>query len=448
MDQQGEPVQQGPELPQQATGSGGAAPEHFLIGGNPFSPTAAAPNVVQIDMTQLQLLMSQMVETAQAASQAAQAAVARPAGPNTAGFSDANKILNRPSEFGSAVHDSDLASWAEWSHGFKTWLIFAESLFEVDLKLVEDNLGGPVDLTGAAPDRIARSQRLYAILASLLRAKPKAILRQITDRNGLEVWRVLTNTYAPKTKFRGLALLNALMALPVFGRDKSLREHIHGLERVANEYQRVTGRQPGEDVMLGTLVRCLPTAIKQHVQLQMTDSSTYASVRDYVLGYEVTTTSWTPAKMHQALGVVPVATASDQGPVPMEVDALQKKGPKGKNKGKGRKGKGGQQPQSPPSTKGKAKEGKQQKGKNKRKDHKGKGGQQPQSPSPSTKGSRANVVCHNCQRKGHYAAECWASSCAAGSGARFRCLVNRWSSQHGGSVSISGCRQHGKHNQA
>ena len=142
----------------------------------------------------------------------------------------------------------------------------------------------------------------------------------------------------------------------MFGRDKSLREHIHGLERVANEYQRVTGRQPGEDVMLGTLVRCLPTAIKQHVQLQMTDSSTYASVRDYVLGYEVTTTSWTPAKMHQALGVVPGATASDQGPVPMEVDALQKKGPKGKNKGKERKDKSGQQPQSPPSTKGKAKE--------------------------------------------------------------------------------------------
>ena len=68
MDQQGEPVQQGPELPQQATGSGGAAPEHLLIGENPFSPAAAAPNVVQIDMTQLQLLMSQMVETAQAAS--------------------------------------------------------------------------------------------------------------------------------------------------------------------------------------------------------------------------------------------------------------------------------------------------------------------------------------------------------------------------------------------
>ncbi|CAE7194541.1 unnamed protein product [Symbiodinium sp. CCMP2592] len=89
----------------------------------------------------------------------------------------------------------------------------------------------------------------------------------------------------------------------------------------------------------------------------------------------------------------------------MEVDALQRKGPKGKGKkGKEHKGKGGQQPHVPYGGKGKAKEGKQ-KGKNKGKEHKGKGGQQPQ--NPGAKGSRANVVCHNCQRKGHYASECW-----------------------------------------
>ncbi|CAE7211814.1 hypothetical protein AK812_SmicGene29103 [Symbiodinium microadriaticum] len=114
-------------------------------------------------------------------------------------------------------------------------------------------------------------------------------------------------------KFRGLPLLKALMALPTFSRDRSVREQIHGLERVADEYQMVTGRQPGEDVMLGTLVRCLPNAIKQHVQLQMADTSTYQSVRDYVLGYELTTTSWTPAKMHQAFGVVPMPSTADQG---------------------------------------------------------------------------------------------------------------------------------------
>ncbi|OLQ02942.1 hypothetical protein AK812_SmicGene14196 [Symbiodinium microadriaticum] len=258
----------------------------------------------------------------------------------------------------------------------------------------------------ATPARIARAQRLYAILASLLRAKPKAILRQITDRNGLEVWRVLTNTYAPKTKFRGLALLNALMALPTFTKDRSLREQIHGLERVAHEYQRVTGRQPGEDVLLGTLVRCLPSAIKQHVQLQMSESSTYQSVRDYVLGYEITTTSWSSAKMHQALGVLPATSSSDpQGATPMDIDALQRKGPKG--------GKGGKSGKNDKAAKGKpgkgdkggkwGKSGKAAEGKPSKGDKGGKGGK---SGKPKAADKR-DIQCYLCGKKGHYQSECW-----------------------------------------
>ena len=261
--------QQLPVLPQEATASGS---------GNPFLP--GSPAAGQLDMAQMQMLMAQMVETAQAAAQAAQAAVARPSSSSgTAGFADANKILNRPTEFGSAVHDNDVAQWAEWSHSFRTWLVFADHEYETDLKIVEENLNTPVDLSTADAARVARSQRLFAILASVLRAKPKAILRQVSDKSGLEVWRVLTNTFAPRTKFRGLALLNALMSLPTFTKDRSLREQIQGLERVAEEYRKVTNNSPGEHVMLGTLVRCLPHALRQHVQLQMSEGITSWAMR-------------------------------------------------------------------------------------------------------------------------------------------------------------------------
>ena len=95
--------------PQPQGAAGSAQPP---VAANPFSPThggqGQAPQTQVFDMTQMQLLMAQMVETAQAASQAAQAAVSRPAN-TTAGFADANKILNRPNEFGSSSHDQDLA---------------------------------------------------------------------------------------------------------------------------------------------------------------------------------------------------------------------------------------------------------------------------------------------------------------------------------------------------
>ena len=313
---------------------------------SPVSPTAQHVQPVTVDMVQMQQMMTQVLETAQAASQAAQAAAmaaaSKPQNPTT-GFSDANKILNRPSDFGTSSRDHDLASWLEWSHSFKSWLFFAEQGYENDLKLVESNLDRAVDLTLASVDVIGRSQRLYAILASVLKSKPKTILRQIESRNGLEVWRQLVNTYAPKSKARSLALLNALMSVPTFTKDKTLREQMHGIERIAGEYERVTGRAVGDDVLLGTLVRCLPQAIRQHVQLQMSDTSTYDTVRDYVLSYKITATSWSPAKVHQALGVTAPPHVPDQQPVPMEIDAVQRKGyPKGggKDKGKGPKGKG------------------------------------------------------------------------------------------------------------
>ena len=240
---------------------------------SPVSPTAQHVQPVAVDMVQMQQTMTQVLETAQAASQAAQAAAmaaaSKPQNPTT-GFSDANKILNRPSDFGTSSHHHDLASWLEWSHSFRSWLFFAVQGYENDLKLVEPNLDTAVDLTLASVDVIGRSQRLYAILASVLKSKPKTILRQIESRNGLEVWRQLVNTYAPKSKARPLALLNALMSVPTF------------------------------------------------------------TVRDYVLSHEITATSWSPAKVHQALGVTAPPHVPDQQPAPMEIDAVQRKGyPKG-----------------------------------------------------------------------------------------------------------------------
>eukprot|EP00439_Symbiodinium_sp_Y106_P028094 s9908_g3.t1 len=164
----------------------------------------------------MMIMMQQMTQAAAAASQAAVAAVAPVPGSTTSGFSDANRILKRPDEFGSSSHDHDLAIWQEWAHGFKSWLIFADAAFEPELQEIEQNVDRVLDsalMSTAAQarsqrlyailasleieqnvDRVldsalmstaaqARSQRLYAILASLLKAKPRTLLRQVQGRN-------------------------------------------------------------------------------------------------------------------------------------------------------------------------------------------------------------------------------------------------------------------------
>ena len=82
------------------------------------------------------------------------------------------------------------------------------------------------------------------------------------------------------------------------------------------------------------MLRRLLSQVRSHIQLQMDDSTSYSSARAFVLSYEVTTTTWSTAKVHQSLGV----TEPPSEPVPMEVDAVTKgkgkKGDKGKGKGK------------------------------------------------------------------------------------------------------------------
>ena len=301
------------------------------------------------------MMMQQMTQAAAAASQAPVAAVSalsRDAAPvtgsTTSAFSDANRIPKRPDEFGSSSHDHDLAIWQEWAHGFKSWLIFADAAFEPELQEIEQNVDRVLDSALMSTAAQARSQRLYAILASLLKAKPRTLLRQVQGRNGYEVFRQLVGVYAPRSKARSLAILNAVVAMPPFSKEKTLREQLASLERLATEYERITGKSAGDDVLLGTVLRCLPQAIRQHIQLQMSEHTTYATVRDYVLTYETTTTQWSTTKVHQSLGVV-APPPGDQDPVPMDVSRVSqliaelnrmKGGKKGPGKGGGKKGDG------------------------------------------------------------------------------------------------------------
>ena len=154
------------------------------------------------------------------------------------------------------------------------------------------------------------------------------MILQISERNGFEAWRQLSQLYKPKTKSR-----SALMNLPPFTKDRTLLEQVLGLERLRDEYRRSSGAEVPDDLMLSVLVKCLPGHIRQHIQLQLTETSTYAETRRAVVGYESVTASWAPSNIHMELGIVDSNSSSSNGPAPMEIDLVSK------GKGKGKKGK-------------------------------------------------------------------------------------------------------------
>ena len=77
------------------------------------------------------------------------------------------------------------------------------------IELIEKPVEQELPLSEMAVETKMRSLKLYAILSSLLRFKPKNLFKQVTDKNGFEVWRQLLRIFSPRTKARSIASVSS-----------------------------------------------------------------------------------------------------------------------------------------------------------------------------------------------------------------------------------------------
>lgn len=358
-------------------------------------------------MAETQAMIQQAVGSAAAAAQTLRAVGA----PKSSGFAEANKTIQTPKEFGSAISSEDAASWTGFAFSFRQRLCFADEGYPADLQYVEEHGDSLVNFKDTTEGRASksRSTNLHAILSGVLRNRPLKVLRQVQD-NGLEVWRQLHNLFTPRTEVRSMAILSSVMGFPNFVKEKSLIEQVANLERLADECRKASEKDVSEDILLTTLGRVLPKQMQQHIQLGITDSSTFQKVKDKVLAYERVSASWLRDRVLLECGatslgtVTSYASAAGSGPSPMQVNMVSKR--KGK-KGKVTKKKVRQKEKVPVTGKGKGKNPDKGKGKGQgqKGQQKGYGGGynfgQPQ--------QRAKLdpnVCAYCGKTGHWAKEC------------------------------------------
>ena len=352
---------------------------------------------------QLAQLIQGVSQAALAASEAAQQLKAANDRPKS-GFTEASKVVRPPDAFGFESFEQEQAAWSDFVLNLKAWLFFADPAYEELFKRVEENPKVVPDIEGAgvSTEVTTRGRQLYSILSGLLKHKPLRILKQVDRRNGFEVYRQLLQIYSPHTKSRAVSLLSAFMSLPAFVGSRTLLEQVQGLERLREEYRRASGTEISDDLSLSVLVKSLPKTIQQHIRLQMSDTSTYDTVRAQVLAYETVTTSWTNSQIHNQLGInASSSSAVYNGPAPMEIDAVSWQPYKGKGKGKGQKGKG------------KGKNDRQRNQPNYNGKSKGKGSPQNNQKGGKSKGGKGNVhavsgdACFYCGKSGHMKRDCF-----------------------------------------
>ena len=88
-------------------------------------------------------LVQSVQQAAQAASDAAQALREANAA-RGGGFSEANKTVQCPKEFGHAISTEDQAGRTDFAFAFRQWLCFADEQYSAELKHVEENCNTPV----------------------------------------------------------------------------------------------------------------------------------------------------------------------------------------------------------------------------------------------------------------------------------------------------------------
>ena len=97
-------------------------------------------------------------------------------------------------------------------------------------------------------------------------------------------------------------MLSAIMALPAFTRECTLREQLMSFERLISEYEKASGNPLPGDVKLSVVLKAIPKALQSHVHLRMDASTTYEDVKNLVLSYEVSTTNWSASASTAGVG--------------------------------------------------------------------------------------------------------------------------------------------------
>ena len=245
-----------------------------------------------------------------------------------------SRHLKTPDIFKPDTRDNELKQWSDWKFSFENYVKGIDPGMAHGMRLVEENLNGSYELDEMTDDTKASSICLYSLLISYLRNRPLKLIRHMKQENGYEAWQRLLREMQPVTRARSLALFTQLSRVQ-FAEGKSISEQLPLYESIVNEYERISGHDYADDAKVASILQAVPAHLRAHLQLWITDSTTYEQLKNKVMELEALATRWDSSNSLSLLTRLGMDDA-----VPMEVDYIRgdkgKKGGKSKSKDKGK----------------------------------------------------------------------------------------------------------------
>ena len=249
-----------------------------------------------------QQILQQMSQLASAATSAAQAATeatqafAKASGSTAQGLESATKILKSPDTFTG----DDPLLFSSWKLHFESWLSFGDARF-TDL-LMKTEQGSEPDHTVYTPEQTALANKFFAVLSSYLRGRcTQLVMANQQHKDGFKLWFQMRREFLPATRQRSLAIAQTLGQHPNFNNKISMLENILQYEQLVNQYEQTSKDTYPSDLKTATLIRCAPQKLREHLQLSLSDRSTYADVREALFADERTSKSFSQEQILKQL---------------------------------------------------------------------------------------------------------------------------------------------------
>ena len=253
-----------------------------------------ATGQVTVDAGVFQAALLQGAEATQAAAAVAKSAGAAPQSSSATstqtgkGQVDWSKLLNRPSNFGEGKSvEDDVRNFKDWCWQLQQYLCAIDEGFQSEFSQLMQDPTKALSMESATAETRNRSNKLYSLLAGLMKNRFLHILKSAPSRDGYEGLRQLVLAMRPPVQNRGLALLSAVTAWSPFAMQRPLLPQVLKLEQAFEETVK-SGTQLHDSLRTAVLLRCIQGQLKRRLNLSLTDGCSYADVREQVLKWDGT----------------------------------------------------------------------------------------------------------------------------------------------------------------